>query len=269
MCSTDRSVWLPGVLTGLLLIAAPVGAATPEVKDHAGYFSNQVVQKANAEIALIKKDFGKDLLIESFPEIPADRKADYDPKDPSKRSAFFVSWALERARAADIHGVYVLLCKSEGHLQIYIDPATEKKDFTLSNRNDLRNELLAKFKRKEFDEGLLEGVKYVRRTFQANIKKETATQPTPKSEPKSQPADSPFIRDRTEYFKSSAISTATGIIRDIKARHHREVQIDTFSHKPAEEASFADWARKLARARDLDGIQILLCRDPAHIDVFV
>lgn len=266
MSLLKRWALLPTLLAALLLMAGFASAVTPEVKDRADYFSKDAVEKANAEILAIKKEFNKDLLIETFPEIPADKKADYDPKDKEKRAAFFLKWAEERAKAADVHGIYILICKSEGHFQIYVDPATEKKEFTSGNRNELRSELLATFKRKEFDHGLLEAVKYVHRTFAANIKRDTATNKKEAPAKSEATATSPFIRDRGEYFSDKAISEATAIIRDIKARHHREVQIDTFRQKPPDEGSFTDWAVKLARARDLDGIQMLLCRQPGHIE---
>lgn len=267
MLLTYRWILLPALLTGLLLLPHAAVAVTPEVEDRAQYFAQNAIDKANAEILAIKKESSKDLIIETFETVPAEKKANYDPNDAKKKEAFFVAWASERAQAGDIQGIYILLCKSEHRVQIHVDPETLKKDFTSGNVSQLRGELLAKFKRKEFDEGLLSAVKYVHQTLQANrkpagAKTEAARPETGKSATAA--ADSPFIRDQGEMFSARAINEATGIIREIKRRDHREVQIDTFREKPANK-DFSDWERELARARDLDGIQVLICRQPAHI----
>lgn len=269
MLLTYRWTLLPALLTGLFLLPHAAVAITPEVKDRAQYFAQNAIDKANAEILAIKKESSKDLVIETFETVPADKKANYDPNDAKKKEAFFVAWASERAQAGDIQGIYILLCKSEHRVQIHVDPETLKKDFTSSNVSQLRGELLAKFKRKEFDEGLLSAVKYVHQTLQANRKPAGAkAEPARPERGKTAATDSPFVRDHGEYFSSRVINEATDIIREIKRRDHREVQIDTFREKPAGK-DFSDWERELARARDLDGIQVLICRQPAHIGVAV
>jgi len=50
------------------------------------FFSDDAIAKANDTIAQIKRDSGKDLYIESYPAIPADRKASYNPQ---QRGQFF------------------------------------------------------------------------------------------------------------------------------------------------------------------------------------
>src|SRR5438105_2640788 len=106
---------IPAVLLGWLLTAAPATAQkqrTPArtVQDEAGLFSPTAVQKANAEIADIKRLYNKDLLIETF----ATARAGIDKVDLKDRQAkrrFFVDWALERAKNNLVNGVYVLICK--------------------------------------------------------------------------------------------------------------------------------------------------------------
>ena len=50
------------------------GALANSVQDHAGFFSAQQVGRTNAEIKEFSQRFKKDLLIETFPALPADKR---------------------------------------------------------------------------------------------------------------------------------------------------------------------------------------------------
>ena len=69
------------------LIAA---SAKAEVVDNAGFFSPDAVQKANDKIQRMRRDTGREMLVETFPSIPADKAADYKPEN---RQQFFEQWA--------------------------------------------------------------------------------------------------------------------------------------------------------------------------------
>src|SRR5579859_944715 len=78
MFSPSRWLLIPAVLTGWLgLTAAARAVVAPVIKDDGKFFSAEAVNKANAEIKKIAQDYNKDLLIETFPEVLADRKPDY------------------------------------------------------------------------------------------------------------------------------------------------------------------------------------------------
>ena len=63
----------------------------------------------------------------------------------------------------------VLICKDPTHLQIEVGKQTQKKAFTLQDRSKLRDLLLARFKAKEYDQGLLDAVKFVRDRVAGNL----------------------------------------------------------------------------------------------------
>ena len=88
-----------------LAVAGPAPAAF-EVKDEGKFFSADAVSKADQRIKELKEQTGNDLLIETFAEIPADRKKDYKPE---RKNEFFARWARENARQRKVAGVYILI----------------------------------------------------------------------------------------------------------------------------------------------------------------
>src|SRR5262249_33824977 len=111
-----RSVWVVAALV-CLVTARLAGAAPPEVKDDAGFFSAAAVSEANAGIRAIKQAYKKDLHIETFRALPANL-AEQFKKDKSKA---FLGWAQGQAAKNKIDGVYVLVTKEPAHLEILVD----------------------------------------------------------------------------------------------------------------------------------------------------
>jgi hypothetical protein len=152
-----------------LLAAAPAVAVTPRVKDEARFFSADTVQKADRVIREIKDGSGKDLLIETFPTVPDDHADKVKHMDRSERERFFEEWARERARREGVDGVYVLICKEPGHVQVEVGNETRRRAFPVENRDHLRDILVEAFKAREYDRGLLEAVEYVRDAMKDNL----------------------------------------------------------------------------------------------------
>lgn len=182
MLLTIRRHLLPTALVSGLLLAVGTAAAAlvAEIKDDGGFFSPAAIAKANEVIKEIHRDFKKDLLIETFKTVPADRAEEVKKMDKAELNKFFQAWALQRARAAQVNGVYILISKEPPHLQVEVGNETQQKAFTLANRDELARRVIAKFKqaaevkddeakRKFYDEGLLEGVNYVYSTMKSNI----------------------------------------------------------------------------------------------------
>src|SRR5438045_1397751 len=101
-CMFRITRWIPSALAmaGLLAFCGIAYAAlVSEVKDDAGFFSADAIKKANAEIKAIKEQLKKDLVIETYKELPADKKQAYEKvaKDSKERAHFFEEWGRERA----------------------------------------------------------------------------------------------------------------------------------------------------------------------------
>src|SRR5262249_35402721 len=165
--------WLlaPAVLVAWLSAAGTVSAAP--INDNAGFFSPKAVENAEAEIAALHRKYDKELKIETFAEIPAERKKDYNADEKAK---FFDKWARQRATELKVDGIYILICKSPSYLEVEVGNKTEKAGFSPAERKKLRDKLVERFKDKEYDKGLAETVEYVGDRYATHFKdKETAT----------------------------------------------------------------------------------------------
>ena len=166
MLCSPRRVLLPALLVAWLMAAGPAFALTPEVRDEAGFFDRATIQKANDVIRDIKNTYKVDLLVETVPTVPAGKEADARSNNPEVKGRFFDQWARQRARDARVNGIYVLICKDPTYLQVEVGTDTEKQGyFTATNRNELRNILMTAFRKKEFNQGLLQAVSYVQNTL--------------------------------------------------------------------------------------------------------
>jgi uncharacterized membrane protein YgcG len=235
-------------------LAAPATAAAPEVKDEAKFFSADVVTKANTALKEIKEQTARDLLIETFPEIPEGRKKDYTAE---KKDEFFSKWASDNARERKLVGVYVLICKDPARVQVEVSKDTLQRSFTAADRMKLRELLINNFKAKKFDEGLSEAVAYVAKTLKANIE----------------------VKDEGGFFSAEALKKAIQEIVGIQQRYGKELVVETVKEIPADlkkdytpakrQEFFYKWARDRARAGKVNGVYVLICKDPSHLQVEV
>ncbi len=171
---------LRGYLIGAMLFASlcltTVSATAPAsgfpIRDEGKFFSPQAIDQAQKRIAEIKRDFKKDLLVETFVHPPANRKKEYqsllqNEKDKGKEK-FFAAWARERYNQNGVHGVSILICKDPTYLYVEEGKLTETKAFTSANAKRTRDILVEEFKKQDFDRGLLRAVEYVGDTFKTN-----------------------------------------------------------------------------------------------------
>ncbi len=195
-----RWFWLPLVLATAM--TARAWAVVPEVKDGAGFFTPGALTKANAQITEIQKKFRKDLLIETFPGVPADKAEAFGKLDKQGRSRFFQDWAIERARGERVEGIYVLITKQPGHVQVEVGKNEQKRGFRVPADSDrLSKILLQNFQKKEYDSGLLEAVQFVEQKLGENL----GVAARPASEPL------PAIIDQGVHKVAPAVQGASGM----------------------------------------------------------
>ena len=90
------------------------------------------------------------------------------------------------------------------------------------------------------------------------------------------------IQDDGAFFSEFAKVNATGTIKDVAARLHKDIAVQTFasvpddmkaavlqSDKAATNRGFSQWAEQLARSKGVNGVLILLVKQPAHLQVVV
>lgn len=162
--SKKSPIWLLAPLI-LLLSGIISHAASNGVRDDAHFFSANAIQQANQVIQQIDQRHQKDLLIETVPTITADKKDEYDPQN---KNTFFQRWADERAQQQGVNGVYILICKDPSHLQVEPGNKTRMRLFTLADRDQLSHRLLADFRQKQFDQGLMDAVQFVQQRMDTN-----------------------------------------------------------------------------------------------------
>jgi uncharacterized protein len=163
------------MFAGALLIGLLTSPARAAVIDQAGLFSRDVVEKANRRINLVRDRVKKDLVVETFSEIPEKRRKDLKENAPKEeRAKFFDRWARDRAEDLKVNGVYILILKSPGRLEIKGGKDTLNKGFPEDGRKALGRKMLTLLDDKKYDAALEEAVSRVTDSYESNARKKPA-----------------------------------------------------------------------------------------------
>ncbi len=172
-----------------LVLGAPAArAATGGIQDGGAFFSEQAKAEATRVISDVQRTVKKDIVIETFAEIPAAMKLGSDLSDKAAANRFFVQWAEKQARLQSVNGVYVLLVKQPAHLQVVVGNQTLKQLFTATDREALVSTMLTKLRAKQSDAALLDGVQFVASTMRAHAAPNAAAAPAHRNSAQPQPA---------------------------------------------------------------------------------
>jgi uncharacterized membrane protein YgcG len=138
-----------------------------QVNDTANFFSPGAVQQANAALERMNKELDKELLIETFPTIPEEMRAQYDP---ARKDQFFDRWLRARREKLKADGIHVLITREPGYVRVGTGPKTEQENaFTAANREQLTSLMLGHLKNRDYDPALSEAVSYTQKTLQSNL----------------------------------------------------------------------------------------------------
>src|SRR5262249_31214708 len=110
------------------VVALPKPALN-QVSDHASVFSASAVTKANNAIADLKRQYKKDIVIETSPTVA--------------EGTDFGKLLTQRSAEARGDGIHVLVTKSPGHVQVGASEDTLKKAFPTNDVTELKKILLA------------------------------------------------------------------------------------------------------------------------------
>jgi uncharacterized membrane protein YgcG len=173
----------------ILLYASSVLAAPGEVVDEGGFFSPNAVATANQQLSQIKQQHGLDLRIETYPSIPSELRSQYDPQ---RRAQFFSAWGYQRAKAAGMTGgAIVLITRDPSYLQVVVGESTRRQTFTQADRDRLRDTMLASFKQKRYDEGLVKGIDAFRQAVSSTEQTRAASPAAPSASGPRSASESP------------------------------------------------------------------------------
>jgi uncharacterized membrane protein YgcG len=269
------TIFLRGTLLLGLLLTGFTGATRAAddasgVRDGAGFFTPAAVRQAATDIAALKERYQVDLLIDSVASVPADKVRNVKAMTAAERTQFFTDWARERAQAAKVRGLIVLICKDPTYLRVEVGKQTQKQAFTLKDRDKLGDLLLARFKAKAYDQGLLDAVNFVRGRVESHL-----PPPLPRVVLNE-------VKDHAGFFTPATVQQANSDIRELKQQYGRDVVVETFKTLPADQARliegkdaatrnkvFTDWLAARASTAGVQGIFILICKEPAHIQIDV
>lgn len=159
----------------LALLVMEGSALAAEVRDDARFFGAEAVSKANARIAEFAKN-GPELHIETLERLP-EKAGNVSRMSKDERDRFFEKWARNRANAEKIHGIYVVITRDPGHVQVEAGQTARKAGFGDAELRRLRDILLDGFRHKEYDRALQEGVDFVASTKRTEQRPNAETAP--------------------------------------------------------------------------------------------
>ncbi len=137
------------------LAAGPAAAAKPlpqragslKVYDDAKLFSAEGIGKAETTLSGATFEDGLGVTIDTYKEIPEGKKGQLkDPKSDAEKARFFAAWAKESAKNDKAKGIYILVCRSPGYVEIIADRETRERGFDAGNEKALRDTLLTGFR---------------------------------------------------------------------------------------------------------------------------
>jgi uncharacterized membrane protein YgcG len=147
-------LWLPLLLGALFWIwDFDDGTAYADVRDTTGTFSQGAIQQANKVIDEIHQKYGKDVVVEVL---------------PSAGGQSYSQLVTSRAQQAKVNGVYVLVTRNPGHVEVWVHNDAAR-GMPAQDRDQLRDRFIAQFRGRNFDQGLIDGVNFVRQSFFANL----------------------------------------------------------------------------------------------------
>ena len=159
------------VMVVALLSLRPAHASPGDgwVADGGAFFSPEAVSEANDIIRSVQSLHDRDVRVETYEDVPSHLRDDLARDGLEK---FYDDWLNRRARQLGVHGVFVLVTRAPGRVQVGVDKATQRRSFTADDRESLRATLAAAFQDGRYDEGLLDGLRFVRQRLDANTSRE-------------------------------------------------------------------------------------------------
>ena len=148
-----------------VLYAPPARAVDAEVADGAGFFSPEAQSEGREIILAIQSAHDRDVRVETYADVPEPLRARLERDGQDK---FYDDWLNRRARALGVRGVFVLVTRTPGRVQVGVDKATQRRAFTADDREALRDALTTAFRAGRYDQGLLDGLRFVRRRMDEN-----------------------------------------------------------------------------------------------------
>lgn len=157
---------LPALLATTLLFGLIALAGEHELWDEAHFFKPETLDRVEESLRDVRARFGKDLMIETFASIPDDLKPTFQRDGKVK---FFEKWTTVEASDLHVDGVMILICGQPSYIQVDVGSETQKKAFTLDDRDELVEILSSAFKKHEFDAGIVNAAFFIQNRIARNL----------------------------------------------------------------------------------------------------
>ena len=136
-----------------------------DIRDSTGTFSPDAVRRANEIARQIRQQTERDVVLEVMPSLTSEQSAAYR----ADKDKFFQDWARSRARELGMSGIYMLMTRDPGHLEVAVGNQTAQQAFSQADRRELVQMMLGQFKQRQYDEGLVAGMQFIQATMQRNL----------------------------------------------------------------------------------------------------
>ncbi len=139
---------------GLVAVPTPAQATgKPAVKhpgvlhvyDGGSMFTKSGVEKAKGTMGNVQFDHGLSLTIDTHSTVAKDKTAPAKDASDGEKEKFFKAWAKELAVGDHAKGIYVLVCRSPGYVEVIADKETRDRGFAQSHEQHLRKLFLDAF----------------------------------------------------------------------------------------------------------------------------
>lgn len=144
---------------GWLMGWGAVGLQASEIRDDGKFFSPEVVTKATEDLNRLENRSRLEARIETYETLPVEKQEAFNKLTTrEERDKVFLRWLQERAKTESATGVFILITRKPGHLDVEMSNALRQRGFGNAQRNEVRDILVKNFKVEKFDEGLKEVV---------------------------------------------------------------------------------------------------------------
>lgn len=154
-----------------------VAVTSAGVSDRAGMFGAEAVKLANARIMNISQHYKTPVIVETLAKLPGNKSAEVAAMSAADRRKYISRLAREWAHESRLDGIYVLICRRPGYVQIVVGPETLKKAFSAADRDELLEVLLTGMRSDQHDDALAKGLDLIVARLRAN--REAAAKATP------------------------------------------------------------------------------------------
>ena len=111
--------------------------------NEAKLFTADGIKRAESAMSNTMFSHGLTVTVDLYDKTPEGKTV---PTDEAGKEKFFHEWAIERTRSDKAKGIYVLVCRHPGFVEVIADETTRERGFTNENEKQLKTKLTTVFR---------------------------------------------------------------------------------------------------------------------------